>query len=65
MSLRSRAREIVLQILYQDDINKERSTEEDIPFIKNRLHNNGNIVEFAKELVDGRQGRRQGTAGAV
>ena len=53
MSLRSRAREIVLHILSQDDINKERSTEEDIPFIKNRLHNNGNIVEFAKELVDG------------
>lgn len=53
MSLRSRAREIVLQILYQDDLNKDRSTEEDLPFIKNRLHNNGNIVDFALELVNG------------
>ena len=57
MSLRSRAREIVLQILYQDDLNKERSVEEDLPFIKNRLHNNGNIVEFARELVDGVRNR--------
>lgn len=58
MSLRSRAREIVLQVLYQDDMNRDRSTEEDLPFIKNRLHNNGNIVEFAKELVDGVRARR-------
>lgn len=58
MSLRSRAREIVLQILYQDDLNPERSVEEDLPFIKNRLHNNGNIVQFAKQLVDGVRNRK-------
>lgn len=53
MSLRSRAREIVLQILYQDDMNKERSTDEDLPFIRNRLHSNGNIIDFALELLSG------------
>ena len=53
MSLRSRAREVVLQVLYQDDLNKDRSTDEDLAFIRNRLHNRGNITEFARELLDG------------
>lgn len=53
MSLRSRAREVVLQILYQDDLNQDRNTDGDLPFIKNRLHNIGNITDFAKELLDG------------
>lgn len=53
MSLRSRAREVVLQVLYQDDLNKDRSTDEDLAFIRNRLHNRGNITGFARELLDG------------
>lgn len=53
MSLRTRAREIVVQLLYQDDMNKGRSRDGDMAFIRNRLHNNGNITQFAKDLLDG------------
>lgn len=53
MSLRTRAREIVLQLLYQDDLNRGRSQDEDVAFIKGRLHNAGNIRDFAKALLDG------------
>ncbi len=53
MSLRSRAREVVLQILYQDDLNHDRNNDDDLSFIKNRLHNNGNITDFAEALLNG------------
>lgn len=53
MSLRTRAREIVLQLLYQDDLNRGRSQDEDMAFIRGRLHNAGNIRDFAKSLLDG------------
>jgi N utilization substance protein B len=53
MSLRSRAREVVLQILYQDDLNQDRNNDTDLAFIKNRLHNNGNIIDFAEALLNG------------
>ena len=53
MSLRTRAREIVLQLLYQDDLNRGRSRDEDMAFIRGRLHNAGNIRDFAKSLLDG------------
>ena len=58
MSQRTRAREIVLQLLYQDDMNKDRSTDKDLDFIKNRLHNQGSITKFAKELLDGVRNKR-------
>ena len=53
MSLRTRAREIALQLLYQDEMNKDRTTTDDLAFIKNRLNNIGDIVSFAQLLVDG------------
>ena len=38
MLRRSRAREVVLQLLYQDDLNPERELAPDVDFMNQRLH---------------------------
>lgn len=53
MSRRSRAREIVLQVLYQFDLNPDRNPDEDDQFIRTRLHNNAELVAFASSLLQG------------
>ncbi|GAB5402390.1 MAG: hypothetical protein Aurels2KO_06210 [Aureliella sp.] len=53
MTTRRRAREIVLQLLYEDDINPERDTELSRQFLYKRLHGNRPLVRFAQELFDG------------
>lgn len=54
MSLRrSRAREVVLQLLYQDDLNPDRSLAPDLEFLKTRLHSNEELVDFANSLLNG------------
>ena len=50
---RSRAREVVLQLLYQDDLNSDRSLAPDLSFLKARLHKNDELVEFANSLLNG------------
>lgn len=50
---RSRAREVVLQLLYQDDLNPDRSLAPDVEFLKSRLHSNDELVEFANSLLNG------------
>lgn len=55
MSLRSRAREIVFQVLYQQDANPEQTPEDIQEFVRNRLHNVGDIHEFAQQLLEGTQ----------
>jgi N utilization substance protein B len=53
MSRRSRAREAVLQVLYQDDLNPGRRLDPDESFLRERLQHDDILVEFAKELLRG------------
>jgi N utilization substance protein B len=53
MSRRSRAREVVLQLLYQDDLNPDRQLSKDDEFIRSRLHGNEELCTFAKSLLSG------------
>ena len=53
MSRRSRAREIVLQVLYEDDLNPDRSPEVADRFLMNRLSNEPELVDFARSLLAG------------
>jgi N utilization substance protein B len=53
MSRRSRAREIVLQVLYEDDLNPERNLAQADKFLQDRLLNNAELVDFARSLLSG------------
>ena len=53
MSRRSRARAIVLQILYQDDLNPTQPQDVKIRFVNSRLKNNQELVKFADGLIVG------------
>ena len=53
MLRRSRAREVVLQLLYQDDLNPDRQVSPDVEFFQQRLHNNQELIEFAQSLLNG------------
>ena len=53
MSKRSRARQIVLQILYQDDLNPAASLEVADGFLQHRLHHDQELVRFARNLLSG------------
>jgi len=53
MSRRSRAREIVLQVLYQDDLNPDQPEDIRQRFINARLNNDVALVEFAEKLLAG------------
>jgi N utilization substance protein B len=53
MSRRSRAREIVLQVLYQDEMNPEQAEDIRLKFIHARLNRDKALVEFAQQLLDG------------
>jgi N utilization substance protein B len=55
---RRRAREVVLQVLYGDDLNPRRNQGEVADFIRTRLANDTELVEFANSLLSGvRQNR--------
>jgi N utilization substance protein B len=53
MARRSRAREIVLQVLFEDDLNPERKTIQADDFMRNRLHQDQELLDFARRLVAG------------
>ena len=53
MARRSRAREIVLQVLYEDDLNPDRSPEVADRFLVSRLAGDEELVDFARSLVAG------------
>jgi transcription antitermination protein NusB len=53
MSRRSRAREIILQVLYEDDMNPDRSPEVADRFLVSRLNNDQELIDFARSLVAG------------
>ncbi|NIL97010.1 MAG: transcription antitermination factor NusB [Planctomycetales bacterium] len=52
MSRRSRAREVALQVLYQDDLNPAPEAVDPAPFLQARLGSQ-ELVEFAQSLIDG------------
>lgn len=53
MLRRSRAREVVLQLLYQDDLQPQRELAPDVAFLGQRLHQNEALIEFAQSLLNG------------
>lgn len=53
MSRRSRAREIVLQVLYQSDMNPDQPDDVRQRFIEARLNYDRQLVAFAVELLAG------------
>lgn len=59
MSRRRRAREVVLQVLYQSDLNPEVSLDDSDAFVRGRLNADPKICEFAFELIRGVSSHRQ------
>ncbi len=50
MSTRRRAREVVLQLLYEDDLNPDQNAQVAEQFLNARLHDNPALVKFARGL---------------
>lgn len=48
MTTRRRAREIVLQLLYEEDLHPEQDTQVADHFLTSRLHGNRPLVDFAR-----------------
>ena len=59
MTGRSRAREVVLQILYQDDLNPDADPKAIEDFMRQRLKNNSQLMDFARSLLSGVRRNRQ------
>ncbi|QDU94269.1 transcription antitermination factor NusB [Lignipirellula cremea] len=59
MSRRSRAREVVLQLLYQDDLNPSRLLADDMEFLRARLRDNLELIGFAQSLLRGVRRNRE------
>ena len=53
MPNRRRAREVVVQILFQQDLNPKSDIDIENEFIESRLHQKDHVVRFAKRLLDG------------
>jgi N utilization substance protein B len=53
MSRRTRAREVALQILYQDDLNPTRNLAADEQFLRRRLLEDRDSIDFASSLISG------------
>jgi N utilization substance protein B len=58
MARRTRAREVALQVLYQDDLNPQHNPADDERFVRNRLQA-AELIEFANSLVAGVRRNRQ------
>jgi transcription antitermination protein NusB len=58
MTRRSRAREIVLQVLFQDDLNPKHDLAQTDQFLAERLLKNAELVEFAQGLLAGTRRNR-------
>lgn len=59
MSRRSRAREIALQMLYQDEFNPSGDEARDDEFLRRRLTSSADLVAFANELLTGVRRHRE------
>ena len=58
MPRRSRAREVALQVLYQDDLNPSHSMSASDDFLRSRLNHNKELAEFGQSLVSGTRRNR-------
>lgn len=58
MSRRSRAREIVLQVLYQNELNPEQPDSVRTRFVEARLRSDKKLVAFAQSLIEGVRANR-------
>jgi len=58
MTRRSRAREVVLQVLYLDDLNPDHDLRESDNFVRRRLHYQQELVDFALSLLWGTRRNR-------
>ncbi len=58
MPRRRRAREVVLQILFQDDLNSDTDPEDADAFLRRRLRGNETLIAFARPLIEGVRARR-------
>lgn len=65
MSTRRRGRQIVLQLLYQDDLRPTRPTEGDRAFIHRRLLGNAGLAKFAEGLLEGVRSHRDALDEAI
>ncbi|MBU6173360.1 MAG: transcription antitermination factor NusB [Planctomycetes bacterium] len=59
MTTRRRAREVTLQVLYEEDINPLRELSTADQFVAKRMLQNKPLVAFAKELLYGVRNHRQ------
>ena len=59
MSTRRRAREVVIQILFQRDLNPESDIDIEHDFLKSRLKSNSALVGFAEGLLSGIENNQQ------
>ena len=53
MAKRSKAREVALQVLYQDDVNPEEELADRDEFLRSRLRDDQELIAFAQSLIDG------------
>ena len=53
MAKRSKAREVVLQVLYQDDLNPGAEPTDSERFLRLRLREDQELIAFARSLIDG------------
>lgn len=58
MSRRSRAREVVLQILYQDEFNESGGEARALEFLRARLGSAEPVIEFAQAILRGVRAHR-------
>ncbi len=59
MTRRSRAREVALQVLYEDDLNPSRNLKVADEFLSRRLGPDERLIEFGRSLVAGVRRNRQ------
>lgn len=53
MAKRSKAREVALQVLYEDDLNPGSEPVDRTEFLRARLQDDVELVRFAQSLIDG------------
>jgi transcription antitermination protein NusB len=53
MAKRSKAREVALQVLYQDDLNPGITLEDRPEFLRARLQEDAELIDFAQSLIHG------------
>lgn len=62
---RRRAREVVVQMLYADDLNPQRNQAEADEFLRRRLHRDPTVTPFAQDLVAGVRRNREAIDAAL